>query len=147
MKKTFKILLSLSMVLALLIIPKNKVEAALKDGVTPYAGQYRMQVDEDYSYVDATVIDPGNRIEIFYRIYGSYLITNNGGVYSVSDVNLYVTIEGVKINGADTGLIVAKIASINRTNNSRSVTISFTLQYKNSGSAVYKDLERITKTV
>ncbi|WP_071441057.1 hypothetical protein [Traorella massiliensis] len=145
-KKAVKIISILCLALGTFCTVNLTSVSAKSENVTPYALVTVRNVDKTIT-VNNTGIDPGNTVTFTYKLEGSYLLSNNGGFYSVSDVDLAFSSVSVKINGSSTSVIYGRIINVNRTIGSKNVTITYTLQYRFSGSSTWRTVEDKSITV
>lgn len=146
MKKTFKLLITFSLIMSF-FVGSLPIHAAEKDTVIePLVAVVEKNAFKDGTF-SSTTIDPGNTLSFYVCCEGTYVVTNQNGFNSVSNVNVYFNPVKVSINGKPTSLVFGRISNINRTNNSTNVSITFTIQYRESGSSVWNNLRTVTWTV
>lgn len=122
------------------------VTAANENNITPFARTYTVPVSKSFTETN-TAIDKGNTVTFTFKLTGSYTVTESGVTSTVSNVNLSFSSVTVKLNGSTTSLINARISKVVKTNGSDSVSVTYTLQYKNSGSTNWIDLKTSTVVV
>lgn len=122
------------------------VNAANENTITPFALTYTVPVSKSFTVTNSK-IDEGNTVTFKFTLTGSYTVTESGVTSKVSNVDLSFSSVTVYLNGSKTSLINGRISKVVKTNGSDSVSVTYTLQYKNSGSTSWIDLKTDTVVV